>query len=159
MEMTMGLVLIFKKRNKMKKFIILLTILVFFSCKKDLFNNQADGFKELPLPNSVKGEWQWISEWGCGFVPTPRKPDSNQIFILTISDAKYTWCKNDTCITGEWFYGTKHREGMRYADTLMFFSTPFPLNDFVITEPARPIATDSTLTAVSCFSDYFTKKK
>jgi hypothetical protein len=159
MEMTMEPVSIFKKRNKMKKLITLLSVLAFFSCKKDSFNNQADGFKELQLPNSVKGKWQWINEWGCGFAPTFRKPDSNQTFILTILDDKYMWCKNDTCVTGEWFYGTKHREGMRYADTLMFFSTPFPLNNFVITEPARPIVTDTNLIAVSCFSDVFIKKK
>jgi hypothetical protein len=150
---------IHKKDSKMQKAILFLCVIMLLSCKKDLFNSQTDGFEELPLPNSVKGKWQWISEYGCAFVPTFRKPDSNQTFILTISDDKYTWCKNDTCVTGEWFYGTKHREGMRYADTLMFFSTPFPLNNFVITEPARPIATDSTLIAVSCFSDYFTKKK
>jgi hypothetical protein len=80
----------------MKKLITLLSILAFFSCKKDSLDE---------APVEMLGSWQWVSTSG-GITGRTTKVDSTKQFILTISpNKKYSWCRNGNCSSGTYSYG------------------------------------------------------
>lgn len=129
-----------------------------FSCKKDTFSENVNGYKEETLSSEFMGDWRWVSSGG-GFAGIEVFRDTASKNILTMASNKtYKWCKSDTCSSGKWFFGSKDKQ------TLLFFEAPKNKTNFPLTiEQIVPIRIVDTMIlrddCNDCFSNKFVRVK
>ncbi len=143
----------------MKKVLFFSVLLLLLSCKKDLFEESIDGFKEEALPAALVGNWRWIRSIG-GFSGGIQQTGTTAKNILTIMSAKtYKWCKNDTCISGKLFLGSRKSSNPNAVDTFLFFEHPRVKTNFpLFLTQFKPIRTADTLIFFDACDDCFSHK-
>jgi hypothetical protein len=146
----------------MKKIILFGILMLAMSCKKDLFEESIEGFKEETLSTEFVGNWRWVNSiggWGSILIDTASKN------ILTIEPTQtYKWCKNDTCSSGKLFLGSRKSSNPRFVDTFLFFEKPKIQTSFpLLLTQSKPIRIADTLfffdACNDCFSHQFIREK